>query len=298
MNPDLVELLVREPSRVRLGGERRVLSVFFSDLANFTNLSERLEPEQLVSLLNIYLTEMTEIILRYEGYLDKYEGDAIMAAFGTPIPQTDHACRVCWAALECVERLATLVKELKDESYFDQRGIPPLSLPAHLDWDLSMRIGVNSGPVVAGNMGSLSRMDYTVMGDVVNLASRLEGANKGYGTRIMAGEETIRLAGDGVETRVLDLLRVKGKEKPVWVYEVMARQGGLSPQQLQLRALYEKAHAAYLARRWEEASEGFCEAMGVDPTDGPSRTYLERCTIYAKEPPPMDWEGVFVLRTK
>ncbi len=298
MNPQLVELLVSEPNRVNLGGERRELSVFFSDLENFTSLSERLEPEQLVALLNIYLAEMTDIILAYDGYLDKYEGDAIMAAFGTPISHPDHAHRACWAALDNAARLPRLNQELRDGSYFRRKGGRPLDFPRNLDWELVVRVGVNSGPMIAGNMGSLARMDYTVMGDAVNLAARLEGANKTFGPQIMVGEETVRLAGGGVEVRLLDRLRVKGKEAPVQVYELMGRGGELSPERYRLRDRFGRAHAAYLARRWEEAAEGFRDALAIDPADGPSRLYLGRCESYAKAPPPGDWGGVFVMTAK
>ncbi len=141
-------------------------------------------------------------------------------------------------------------------------------------------------------------MDYTVMGDAVNLAARLEGANKTFGTQIMVGEETVRLAGGGVEVRLLDRLRVKGKEAPVQVYELMGRGGELSPERYRLRDRFGRAHAAYLARRWEEAAEGFRDALAIDPADGPSRLYLGRCESYAKAPPPGDWGGVFVMTAK
>ncbi len=198
MTPTVVEKLLENPDDVKLGGEKKELTVFFSDLKGFTSISEGLTPERLVLLLNRYLTAMTDIILAHEGYLDKYEGDAIMAVFGTPLDQPRHATLACHAALENQQKLESLRVELLSE------GFP----------ELRCRIGLNSGPMVVGNMGSQSRMDYTVMGDAVNLGARLEGAGKQYGTEILIGETTYALAKEDIEAREIDLIRVQGKKAP------------------------------------------------------------------------------------
>ena len=196
MSDLLIQDLLKNPEKLRLGGEKRVLSVFFSDLAGFTTLSEKLTPEEVVTLLNRYLTAMTDIILASGGLIDKYEGDAIMAFWGAPVLQEDHAARACLAALDNQSRLTELRQE------FTRMGLPPVYA----------RIGINTGEMIIGNMGSSQRFDFTVIGDSVNLASRLEGAGKEYGTSIPISEETYRQAQDRVEVRELDLLQVKGKE--------------------------------------------------------------------------------------
>jgi len=204
--PALVDQIMHDPAMLRLGGEKRVCTVFFSDIAGFTTLSEGLSPEQLVEFLNTYLTEVTDIILAHGGMLDKYEGDAVMAVFGAPILQPDHAERACRAALAVQARLTEL------RGAWKERGLP----------QFITRIGLNSGEMVVGNMGSRERFDYTVIGDAVNLGSRLEGANKQYGTYLMISEATRELAGaNKFVTRELDMIRVKGKAEPVRVYELM-----------------------------------------------------------------------------
>jgi class 3 adenylate cyclase/CHASE2 domain-containing sensor protein len=206
VSPALVSQIMENPGMLKLGGEKRVCTVFFSDIAGFTTLSEGLAPERLVELLNIYLTEVTDIILAHGGMLDKYEGDAVMAVFGAPLPQQDHAARACRAALAVQARLLELRARWRAE------GSP----------EFITRIGLNSGEMVVGNMGSRERFDYTVIGDAVNLGSRLEGANKQYGTYIMISDATRALAGeDAFVTRELDLIRVKGKAEPVRVYELL-----------------------------------------------------------------------------
>jgi class 3 adenylate cyclase/CHASE2 domain-containing sensor protein len=204
--PALVDQIMHDPAMLRLGGEKRVCTVFFSDIAGFTNLSEGLSPEQLVEFLNTYLTEVTDIILAQGGMLDKYEGDAVMAVFGAPLKQPDHAERACRAALAVQARLTEL------RSAWKQRGLPAFIT----------RIGLNSGDMVVGNMGSRERFDYTVIGDAVNLGSRLESANKQYGTYLMISEATREMAGpEKFVTRELDMIRVKGKAEPVRVYELI-----------------------------------------------------------------------------
>jgi adenylate cyclase len=259
------------------------MTVIFSDIQGFTTISETLTPSQLVVLLNEYLTLMTDIVLGYGGIIDKYEGDAIMAEFGAPLPDPEHAVHACFTALDMQKALVELREKLKRE------GRPILYA----------RVGINSGNMVVGNMGSSRIFDYTVMGDNVNLGSRLEGANKVYGTYIMCSEATRKLAEDNIITRELDLLRVKGKTEGVLVHEIMARSSdGVSDSTRRLIDLYTAGLAEYKARRWTEAMELFEKAHAIDPTDQPSMVYIERCREFLQNPPPDDWDGIFTMRTK
>ncbi|MFC1555679.1 CHASE2 domain-containing protein [candidate division KSB1 bacterium] len=279
----VVDELIKNPDMVKLGGEKKILTVFFSDVAGFTTLSEQLEPEELVALLNEYLTVMSNIILRYDGMIDKYEGDAIMAVFGTPVLYPDHATRACYVSLEMQEELIKLREKWKEE------GRP----------ELYVRIGLNTGPMIAGNMGAQDRLDYTVMGDSVNLGSRLEGANKQYNTYIMISEFTYEVTKNDIEVRMLDKIRVKGKNEPVKVYELMGRKdSGLSEKMVEVRQYYEQGMEKYLSREWDSGIDLFNRALELEPEDGPSNVYRERCIAYKETPPPPDWDGVFTMTTK
>jgi adenylate cyclase len=282
LSPKLIEVITADPSRLRLGGEEREMSVFFSDLAGFTSISERLKPTELVSVLNEYLTEMSDILLRHGGYVDKYIGDAIMAFWNAPVGQPHHATLACFSAIDQMERLADLQKR------FVERGLPLIDC----------RVGINSGNMVVGNMGTKNKFNYTVMGDSVNLASRLEGANKEFGTHIMISEFTFERVKNDVEARPLDFLRVKGKAIPIRVYELAARKGGLTDEQRKAFALYEEGLAFYRDRRFDQALEAFRKVQGFLPNDGPSRLYIERCERYQAAPPPKDWDGVYVMTSK
>ncbi len=282
MTPSVVNKILEHPEDVKLGGEKKELSVFFSDVAGFTTISESLEPEKLVALLNRYLTAMTDIILKHEGFLDKYEGDAIMAVFGTPLDQPRHATLACQAALANQEKAAKLREEFRAEGYPE----------------IKVRIGVNSGPMIVGNMGSQNRMDYTVMGDHVNLASRLEGANKQYDSHILIGENTYRLAREDIEAREIDRIRVKGRREPAVVYELLARKGELSSKKAEVVETYLQGLSAYQDHDWHLARDAFERTLALDPEDGPSRVYLDRCSHFLEDPPPQDWDGVFELKTK
>ncbi len=282
MSDLLIQDLLKNPDKLRLGGEKRVLTVFFSDIAGFTTLSEKLSPEEVVGLLNRYLTAMTDIILRSGGLIDKYEGDAIMAFWGAPIFQEDHAVRACLAALDNQSRLVELRQE------FLQAGLP----------QIHVRIGINTGEMIIGNMGSSQRFDFTVIGDSVNLASRLEGAGKEYGIRILISEDTYSQAADQIEVRELDLLRVKGKDRPVRIYELLARRGQL-PETLQKgRELFLRGLNLYRNQKWEEAKSHFQGVLDLLPDDGPSKTFIRRCEQFVESPPEMGWDGVFQLKTK
>lgn len=278
LSPDVIERVLENPSLLRLGGEKRMISSFFSDVAGFTSISEGLTPEGLVNLLNDFLSEMTEIILSTGGTLDKYEGDAIISFWNAPLDQPDHAVRACRAALECQKRLAEL---------------RPVFLKNY-GHELFMRIGVNSGPAVVGNMGSHNRFDYTAMGDTINLASRLEGACKQYGIPILVGESTYRMAKDIILAREVDLIRVVGKTKPERVYQVMGEISQVQPETLERVENFHRALELYRKRSWEEALGLFEKDKG----DRLAGVYILRIQNFRREPPPEEWAGVYELKIK
>jgi adenylate cyclase len=282
MSPKVIEAISANPSLLRLGGQEREMTVFFSDLAGFTSISEALKPSDLVAVLNEYLTDMSDIIMKHEGVVDKYIGDAIMAFWNAPLDQPNHASLACFAALDQIDKLKDLQK------MFTDRGLPLIDC----------RIGVNTGNMVVGNMGSKKRFDYTVMGDSVNLASRLEGANKPFHTHIMISEFTYEKAKNDVETRQLDLLRVKGKAIPIKVYELLARKGGLTEDQKKAVGLYEDGLNYYREKKFQKAVDSFKKVLEFLPGDGPAETYIERCRAFLAAPPPKEWDGVFVMTTK
>ena len=278
--PAVVEALVENPDKLQLGGERREITAFFSDIAGFTGISEKLEPGELVTLLNEALGSMTEIILSEGGTVDKYIGDAIVAMFGAPLDQPDHAARACRAAVRCQAVLSELRPQWK------ARGLP----------EVRVRIGLNSGPALVGNMGSSQRFDYTMLGDTVNLAARLEGANSQYGTWVMAGESTRARADDALSFRELDAIRPKGKAVGVHVFEVVGEAAEVPPETAARHVRYAEALAAYRARLFDEAASLF--GALADDGDAPARTFVDRVALYAADPPPPDWDGIFTMTTK
>jgi len=282
MSPLVIEQLVRDPAKLELGGVRRELTAFFSDLAGFSSISEKMAPEELVHLLNEYLTEMTNIVLKYGGTLDKYEGDAVMAFWGAPLEDADHAEKCCRTALEMQERLA------EQRKIWAKEGKP----------QLFARMGINTGLMVVGNMGAETRMDYTIMGDEVNLASRLEGVNKQYGTRVIISQNTLDRCGDLFEVRELDSIRVVGKEQAVVIYELLGLKGSVPAEKQSILDLYAEGLSLYKDRKWLEAIEVFGRIFELDPEDGPSLTYLERCLDYRINPPGPEWSGVHIMRSK
>lgn len=282
LSPKVVADLVKDPEKLALGGEEREMTAFFSDIAKFSSFSEKMTPTELVNVLNDYLTAMCHIIVTSEGTIDKFEGDAIIAFWGAPAIQPDHARRTCEAALDMRNQLAPLGELWQAKNY-----------PA-----ISVRMGINSGPMVVGNMGSAQRMDYTIMGDAVNLASRLEGANKAYGSGIMISGNTYDATKEHVDVRILDTIRVVGKSEPVTVYELLERKGQTSGLMADLVHQYEKAHELYQAHDYAAAAAAFKLCTSIDAEDGPSRTFLARCQAYAQTPPPADWDGVFELEDK
>jgi len=282
MSSDVVDEIMRHPGEIKLGGELREISVFFSDIAGFTTISEGLEPPALVELLNTYLSAMTDTLLQYRGNVNKYLGDGIMTLFGAPSGEPHHATLACYAALACQRMLA------QHRQAWQAVGFP----------DLTTRIGINSGLLVLGNMGSEKRVEYTVMGDSVNLASRLEGANKEYDTRILLGSRTYELARDDIEAREVDRIRVKGKHDPVVVYELLGCKGELTAQQQQVVKAFCTGLEAYKQRDFTTAKRCFEEALQLDPHDGPSSEYRRRTEEYLLSPPPLDWDGVYTLTSK
>lgn len=278
LSPDVIDRVLSDPSLLRLGGEKRTITSFFSDVAGFTSISESLSPEELVLLLNDFLSEMTDIILSYGGTLDKYEGDAIIAFWNAPLDQPDHAVRACRAALDCQKRL----EELRP-SFARKAG-----------HELFMRIGLNSGPAVVGNMGSHSRFDYTAMGDTINMASRLEGACKQYSVPILAGDTTFQMARESILAREVDLIRVVGKKKPERVYQIVEEKSRATRAWEERVTVFHRALEMYRIREWDEALNLF-KAIEDDKL---SAVYMARIERFKKDPPPEGWEGVYDLTQK
>lgn len=280
----VVKELMSKPDLLRLGGTKQELTVLFSDVAGFTTISEKLTPEELVDFLNHYLGAMTDIVMKYEGTLDKYIGDAIMAFWGAPVPQKDHAVRACKSALEMVEVLKKMLEQWRME------GKP----------DIWARYGINSGEMVVGNMGSAKRFNYTVMGDAVNLSARLEPANKEFGTTLMISEFTFANLTDEFITRQLDLLVVKGKTKPVKVFELLACKY-ITPDfetWVEPVRVYNEAMKQYYARNFDAAISLFRKVTELKPGDGPSLTYINRSEAYILNPPDENWDGTFIMKHK
>ena len=261
MDRDLADRLLEGGD---LAGATQQASVLFSDIRDFTGLAERLGARDTVSMLNDYFSEMVDVVQAHRGMLDKYIGDAIMAVFGTPFPSDDDAENAVAAAVHMIAKLRVFNRDRT------LRNLPPIDI----------RVGVNTGEVVAGNIGSPKRVDYTVIGDSVNLASRLEGANKFYGTNILISETSLQALGDqNYPVRELDLIRVKGRNKPLAVFEIYAEHEDASTDAL-LQA-FGGGLASYRERRWQEACEHFRNALSVSP----SQIFLERSEHYHCDPP-------------
>jgi adenylate cyclase len=282
LSPAVIDQLVKDPSKLNLGGVRKEMTAFFSDIQSFSSFSEKMQPEQLVHFLNIYLTEMCDIILSYDGTIDKFEGDAIIAFFGAPLDVPDHAAKACLCAAEIQKKMVEYRKQ------WIEQGWP----------EVHMRIGLNTGAMVVGNMGSKDRMDYTIMGDAVNLASRLESGAKQYKIYLMISEDTRNEAGDVIEVRELDAIRVKGKEQPVKVFELLGKKGEVDPKKREAAKLFEKGLAMYRQRYWSQAVEQFKKALELVPNDGPSLVFLDRCEEYSENPPGSGWDGVYTMTSK
>jgi adenylate cyclase len=276
LSPAVIEQLIVHPERLKLGGERRVLSIFFSDLQSFTSISEKLEPETLIELLNEYLTAMTDIIHEEGGTIDKYEGDAIIAFWNAPLEISDHAVKAVRSALRCQARLAEMCPSFRER----------------IGTDMHMRIGINTGSAVVGNLGSHTRFDYTVIGDSVNLAARLEGANKQFGTFTMISQSTYDLIQLHFKTRELARLTVVGRKEPVTVYEPMM------PADYEARKnifdTFKQGLGLFYKGELEQAEKIFAEIQTRDPA---AEAYAQKCqTLLSTEL--MDWNGGWVMKTK
>jgi len=281
VSPAIVEEILAHPDNIELGGRKENLTVFFSDVRGFTTISEKLDPKALSDLLNSYLTPMTEIVFKNRGTLDKYMGDAIMAFFGAPIHYNDHAKYACRCALQSLQKLHELQQE------YEKKGLPSIDIG----------IGLNTGDVNVGNMGSKTVRSYTVMGDAVNLASRLEGINKQYGTRIIMSEFTHKEVKDNFVCREVDWVRVKGKVLPVKIYELMAEEKVKSTVSEMIK-WFQEGYEFYHAKNWRSGLEMFAKALALEPNDEVSKLYIQRCQDYMSEPPEDGWDGVFVMKTK
>ncbi|MDP3674771.1 MAG: adenylate/guanylate cyclase domain-containing protein [Novosphingobium sp.] len=266
-----------------LSGKDQTVSVLFSDVRGFTKMAETLGARETVSVLNAYFTDMVDVIFDHHGILDKYIGDAIMALFGAPFPKPEDPDNALAAANDMLRKLR--------EFNVRQRG-------AGLQ-ELEIGVGLSTGDVVVGNIGSVKRMEYTVIGDAVNLASRLESANKFYGTRILLSDFTVAALKAPALLREVDLLRVKGKDRPVAVFEAVGWRAGENYARLAaILELHDEGLHAYSARDWAKAEAAFGKLLAIDPKDGPARIYRDRVRLYAKKPPPDDWDGVWVMAEK
>jgi len=281
--PVLVDRLAADPEALRLGGEKRRVTVFFSDIAGFTTISEGLrdQPDRLVEILNKYLTVMTEAVEARGGYVDKYIGDAVMAIWNAPLDDDQSERHGVEAALDCLAALERFNAEVVEREY----GMKPIGT----------RIGLNTGMAVVGNMGSKARLNYTVTGDTVNLAARLEGANKEYGSNIMISEDVASGLGGEFTLRRLDRLVVKGKREPVTVFEVFGRRSDAGAALLERIAAFHAALALYDARDFAAAGRAFAALAASDPA---AEMYAEWCRHYQAAPPPADWNGAFEMKTK
>ncbi len=274
VSPAVVDQMIAHPEQLVLGGQKREVTLMFTDLAGFTSISEQLTPEQVSHLLNRHLTEMTRVIIAHRGTVDKFIGDAVMAFWGAPFEDAEQAKHACEAAQEMQQKMIALREELQKE------GLPPVF----------MRIGVHTGLAVVGNMGSDERFDYTAIGDTVNLASRLEGANKAYGTDILVSEATASKLNGAMGLRVVDKVKVKGKLEAVEVFTIDADS--------EIERLSAKGAAAFRAQRWDESLSFWQALLARRPGDGVAELYIERVAELRATPPPANWDGAIALDSK
>lgn len=280
LSPKVVELITKDPSKLSLGGEKRDMTAFFLDLAGFTTMSEKLSPEELTAMLVEYLSAFTDVILKYDGTVDKYIGDCVVAFWNAPLDQADHRKLGVLAAIDCQKAMTRLNESLT------QFTIKP-----------KCRVGVNSGPMVVGNMGSRSRLSYTVMGDSVNMASRMEGANKYFHSKIMTSEATFGDLKDAFDHRYLGSIRVVGKAIPTKVYEPFALKGEAAPEVKAMLAHYEAGIGKFYKGDYAGSLPEFKAALAALPGDGPAQFYIEKAELFSKEPP-KDWDQSFNLTEK
>jgi len=288
IDPRVVEGLINQPKLAAAEGQRRVMTVMFCDMKGFTTLSEGMTPQGLVKVMNRYLSTMSEPIRRHGGVIDKYIGDAIMAYWGPPfVEETDESQFACLAAIEMIKRIDPLRKEVTE--LLGVRVIPT---------ECDVRIGLATGEALVGSIGSDVMMNYTVMGDTVNLAARLEAANKLYGSRSLIAEATVAKTDETIQFREIDRLMVAGQTTPQAVFELLGRNDELTPKQDLLRTRYADALAAYRAQRWDQARAAFHAVLETVPTDGPSLALLSRIDHLQGHPPGADWDGSWRLENK
>lgn len=281
VSPAVVDEILKNPKNLNLGGQKKRMTVMFSDVRGFTTISEKLDPTKLSDILNAYLTPMTRIVFETKGTLDKYMGDAIMAFWGAPIELPQHAKQACECALLMMKKLAEICAE------FRAQGLP----------DIDIGIGINTGDMSVGNMGSDIVRSYTVMGDSVNLGSRLEGINKEYGTHIIISQFTFDEVKNDFTCREIDWVRVKGKKEPVRIFELVGNKNVDQTTATKLES-FQKGFDLYHKGQFQEAMTHFQAACDIDPNDGPSKLYVKRCSYFISEPPPADWDGVYEMKTK
>ncbi|MBW2328570.1 MAG: adenylate/guanylate cyclase domain-containing protein, partial [Deltaproteobacteria bacterium] len=276
--PLVIEKMIKNPHKLKLGGEEKELTVLFNDIVGFTGLSERHTPTEMVKILSSYFEKMTEQVFSYRGTLETYIGDEFMAIFGAPVERTDHAEKACDAALAMQNHLVSL------RDGWAKTGHAMLT----------SRIGINTGSMLVGNLGCKYRFVYGALGDNVNLASRLEGLNKVYNTEILIGGNTARKVENSFLLREIDMVRAKGKEVPVRIYELLARADSpMSATREQANKAYFSGLEAYRCQAWRDALNSFNKAMFLRKDDGAAQTMAARCQVYLRTPPDDDWDGVF-----
>jgi len=279
---DLVAQLINQNINADLGGESREMTIFFSDIAKFTSIAEKTEPEKLVQDLCVYFEIVSKTILENKGTIDKYIGDAVMAFWGAPAMMDNHAEKSCHAAIMVRNNLHTLGRQWENQGKYP----------------FNTRIGIHTGNVIVGNMGYKERLDYTVIGDPVNVSSRLEGINKVYGTEIIVSENTHAFCHDKYEFRLLDRVSLLGRNEGMNIYELITFKNDLNKQLIKIFQYYETGLKHYFDRNWNESLKYFNAVLKYRPNDKPGKLMMERCLVYRKNPPPDDWNGVFAQSVK
>ncbi len=279
LHEDVIDLLMQDPERVDLEGTELVATVLFTDLQGFSTFAEDKTPRTLIAVLNRYFETVTGIVLDQGGMLDKYTGDGIMAIFGAPLPKENHARAACETILE-----------------FRDKGVNDLISTEGTK--ILTRIGISSGPIVVGNLGSSRNMNFTAIGDTVNLSARLEGVNKAYGTTNIMSEFTWEFVKDDYYFRELDFIRVKGKNRPIRVFTLIDRKEAMTPETLAIEERFQTAMEAYRVRDWDKAIALFKAVLDQNPADPPSEAYIERCQLLKTHPELVDEQGVFTFKTK
>jgi adenylate cyclase len=284
LSGDVINEIISDPSMLKLGGQKKWITAMFTDVRGFSTISELLDAEQLVKLLNVYLSGMSDIVLEHRGTIDKYEGDAIISFFGAPVNYKEHALQAC--------RSAVMMK--RKEAELNERFLADGSSPN----PLLTRIGLNTGDMVVGNMGTERKMDYTIMGNAVNLAARLEGVNKQYGSWILMSDDTYKETGDEFLVRRFDKVRVVGINTPVQLWELIDFRTEATPELLDYLGRFEAAHQVFDTKDWKKSLKLFQALSSERPEDGPAKSYIKKCEVFMQKPPAPDWDGVFSLTEK